>query len=150
VLNASNIYKYPFFQQKGNFDCGIACVKMIAQYYGSKFNDDSLGLSSNTSFSIRSLYEMLRNIGIICRALDVSVEALEELCQISPVILHWNKNHFVVIYSSFNKNGEIHFLIADPKLNGIVIYNKHQLEKGLNFNDCLNEARGYILSTVNI
>lgn len=141
--------KYPFFNQTGNFDCGIACIRMIAQYYEIAFEKYRLESSLLDKYtSMRMLCDLLLSIEIRSKAFEVSIKQLENKCKTNPAILHWNKNHFIVIYYSYKKNGDPYYIIADPKLEGLVVYNKRQLSRGWNINNNSDKISGYAILTI--
>jgi len=79
-------------------ECGLACLTMIANFHGLDVDLATMRRHFDPSLrgtSIRTLIEMANQIGLIPRAVRVSLDYLEELHV--PAILHWNMNHFVVL-----------------------------------------------------
>ena len=94
-------------------ECGLACMTMIARYYGHDV--DLNGLRQRFSLSmagatLRSMMALAEQLGFAARPLRVEVGALGNLRK--PVILHWDMNHFVVLEST--RRGK--FVIHDPAL----------------------------------
>jgi ATP-binding cassette subfamily B protein len=109
---------FPFYHQLGLKDCGPACIKMVAQYFGRSYNIDYLREKSHiikTGVSMLGISEAAEAIGFKTIGVKVDVEKLKEIAQSHPSILHWDNNHFVVLYDYkkkwFSKNK---FYIADP------------------------------------
>ncbi len=80
-------------------ECGLACLAMVASYFGR--HEDLVELRrrlpvSSQGASLRSLLSSATALGLTARPLKVALEALPEVAE-SPVILHWNLNHFVVL-----------------------------------------------------
>lgn len=109
---------FPYYHQLGLKDCGPACIKMIAQYFGRSYNIDYLREKSHiikTGVSMLGISEAAEAIGFKTIGVKIDVEKLKEIAQSHPAILHWDNNHFVVLYDYkrrwFGKNK---FYIADP------------------------------------
>ena len=64
-----------------------------------------------------------KNIGLNTMTVAASIDELKEI--VLPCILHWNQNHFVVLYN-ISKNGK-HYKIADPG-KGMITYTQEELE----------------------
>ncbi len=108
-------------------DCGPACLRMIAKYYGKNF---SLPFLREKSFIDREGVSLLgisyaaEAIGF--RTMSVKVpfkQILEE--DVVPFIAHWRQNHFVVVYK-VTKNK---VWIADPA-HGLVKLTKQEFCDG--------------------
>lgn len=100
-------------------DCGPTCIKMIASYYGKIFSIDKLRIASQYSkdgVSLLGIAEAAEKFGFQAAAVQLSLEQLINDAKL-PAILHWNQNHFVVLY----KASKSKFVIADPGEKGIVI-----------------------------
>ncbi|WP_081477066.1 peptidase domain-containing ABC transporter [Sphingomonas sp. PAMC 26605] len=79
-------------------ECGLACLAMISEYYGS--NLDLVGLRQDYApslkgLSLRNLSNVAENIGLLARPVRVPADSLTRLHL--PAILHWDSNHFVVL-----------------------------------------------------
>lgn len=108
--------KFPFYSQLESKDCGPACLKMIAQFHGAQYSIEYLRKLSQTSRSgsnLGGLANAAETIGL--RSIGAKIN-LNQLIEIKlPVICHWNKNHFVVLY----KIRKDIFFVADPALGKI-------------------------------
>lgn len=113
------MYKFKFFPQLNEKDCGIACIKMITNYYGKNFTDFILRektFITRSGASLLGIKEGLSFLGIEGVSVKLNVLELEENKSIFPAILYWNSNHFVVI-KNITKNfftGKKNYIIADP------------------------------------
>jgi ATP-binding cassette subfamily B protein len=80
-------------------DCGPTCLQMIAAYYGRRFSLESLREKSSINregVSLLGISEAAEKIGF--RTMGV-LTTLKELSQATlPCIVHWNQQHFVVLY----------------------------------------------------
>ncbi len=81
-------------------DCGPSCVRMIAQYYGKEYPLSYLRTQaylSREGVSVAGIRNSLEKIGMKSATFEMTVEQLREKCPL-PTILHWEQNHFVVLY----------------------------------------------------
>ena len=103
-----------------------ACLGMICKYYKMPIGLNRLRDMSNVSrygTSMAALAEAAETIGFVTRGVRTGYEALmrTEL----PAILHWEGNHFVVLYQMNKKEVKI----ADPGV-GIRKLSRAEFEKG--------------------
>jgi ATP-binding cassette, subfamily B, bacterial len=85
-------------QQMEATECGIACLAMILDRYGSSKRLEALRESCGTSRNGNSAGDLLRGArqhGLEARGLRLEPEALGGLAL--PAVLHWELNHFVVL-----------------------------------------------------
>src|SRR5690554_21567 len=91
--------KFPHYKQADAKDCGATCLKIIAKHYGRTLNIQTLRELSETTregSNLLSLSEGAEQIGFRTLGVKLSLEKLLEAPL--PCILHWNKNHYVVLY----------------------------------------------------
>ena len=120
------LLRFPFLKQHDQSDCGAACLGMICKYYKMPIGLNRLRDMSNVSrygTSMAALAEAAETIGFVTRGVRTGYEALmrTEL----PAILHWEGNHFVVLYQMNKKEVKI----ADPGV-GIRKLSRAEFEKG--------------------
>lgn len=123
-----NYKKIRFIPQRDSMDCGIACLKMIFKFYNHKIDCSKIGnLSEVTKKGIS-----LSNIRLIAEAFHVhtlaSFLSFEDIKTdaILPCIVHWDQNHFVVVYHiKKNKKGQYIIYVADPG-KGLLIYTEEE------------------------
>ncbi len=92
-------------------ECGLACVGMVASYWGKEYDLPALRRKFPITLQGASLNDLIRvskNLGLASRALKVDLGALQKIAL--PAILHWEFNHFVVL----SKIGKDHVIIHDP------------------------------------
>ena len=106
--------------QQDSMQCGVACLQMVSKYFGREYSLHFLSdicFATSEGVSMLGISEAANEIGLhsVCTRATV-----EELSKVSlPCILHWNQNHFVVLYKV--KKGK-KFYIADPG-KGLITYN---------------------------
>lgn len=107
-----NSKKIRVFIQQDSMLCGAACLKMICDHYGVAVDMDELEeLCSPTpsgvsALSIKVAAEKLGFRFVCCKT---SINSLAGLPL--PCILHWQQNHYVVLY----RVDKGKYYIADPK-----------------------------------
>lgn len=102
-------------RQFDSMDCGPACIRMIAEYYGKKYSLNylrNLSHLSSEGVSIAGIREGLEAIGMNVNSFKLPLEKLIEFK--FPVILHWHQNHFVVLYKITKNKKQKYYWIADP------------------------------------
>lgn len=117
--------KFPTYRQTESKDCGPTCIKIIAKYYGKVINTQQLRDLSETTragSSLMGLSEAVETVGFKSLGVKLSLEKLREAPL--PCILHWNKNHFVVLYK-IKKDA---FYISDPA-HGLITLTKKEFLK---------------------
>jgi ATP-binding cassette subfamily B protein len=117
--------KFTHYKQADFKDCGPTCLKIIAKHYGKTITIQELRDSSETTregSNLLFLSDAAEKIGFRTLGVKLSEERLEEAPL--PCILHWNKNHYVVLYKI--KKGK--YYISDPAF-GLLEYNKQEFLK---------------------
>jgi len=128
---------FPYYQT-GLTDCGPTCLLMISKYHKKDVDISTLRRYCNEDINgvnLLGLVVAAKKIGFSAIAVHVNVSCLMEDVPL-PCIIHWNKNHFVVLYKIFNTT----FYIANPE-NGLIKYEK---ELFLNY-WCNGEHRGIVI-----
>ncbi len=118
--------RFRFVRQQDSMECGVACLKMICQYYGNYTDMKTLNevcCPTTEGVSLLGINHAAQKIGFTT---FIGKVGLDSLCQENlPAILHWNQNHFVVLYKVKNQSK---FYIADPA-KGIVICDINEMRK---------------------
>ena len=112
--------KFPNYKQADSKDCGPTCLKIIAKHYGKNINIQELRDFSETTregSNLLFLSDAAEKIGFRTLGVKLNVKSLEEVPL--PCILHWNKEHYVVLCNI--KKGKYH--ISDPAF-GLIEYYK--------------------------
>ena len=131
--------KFTNYKQADHKDCGPTCLKIIAKHYGKTINIQELRDASETTregSNLLFLSDAAEKIGFRTLGVKLSLERLEEAPL--PCILHWNKNHYVVLY----KIKKDTYYISDPAF-GLIEYNKQDFLKfwiGNNADDSTQEG----------
>ena len=117
--------RFPFYKQHDANDCGPTCLKIIAKHYGKAINIQhlrSLSESTREGSNLLNISDAAEKIGL--RSLGVKI-TLDKLAEVPlPCILHWNKNHYVVLYKIKKRI----YYISDPAI-GLINYSAEEFLK---------------------
>ena len=116
---------FPFSRQHDTMLCGVACLSMICRYYGKEESSKYLlNCCRPTSEGVSMLTLNDAAIALGFRAVCARISPSKLVQNSFPCILHWNQNHFVVLYKV--KKGR-KFYIADPG-KGLVKYSLEEFK----------------------
>ncbi|MDY6898831.1 MAG: peptidase domain-containing ABC transporter [Cyanobacteriota bacterium] len=104
---------YPFIQQQSSSDCGAACIAMISQYWGKRFNLNNLRSIAHINSMGAELSDLANaslSLGYQALAVRGSLKKLES--QLLPWIAHYQGNHYIVVWEIKNK----FVIISDPAI----------------------------------
>ena len=121
--------KFPFFMQLDAMDCGPSCLRMIAKYYGKTFSVKQLREKSHiirTGVNLLGLSEAAESIGFRSICVRTSIQKLKEQAKF-PCVIHWNQEHFVVLYKITKKKNKYIFHISDPAY-GLLEYEEQEFK----------------------
>ncbi len=119
--------KFPFYKQLDRMDCGPDCLRMIARHYGKSYSLQYLRercYITREGVSLLGISEAAEAIGFHSIGVKITFEQLKNDA-ILPCIVHWQQNHFVVVYRIRKDN----IYIADPA-TGLVKLSKNEFLKG--------------------
>ena len=105
--------------QHDSMQCGIACLQMVCKYFDREYSLDSLSklcFATTEGVSMLGINEAANTLGLHTISARVTTTMLGKAPL--PSILHWDQNHFVVLYKV--KKGK-KFYVADPR-KGLVTY----------------------------
>jgi ATP-binding cassette subfamily B protein len=117
--------KFPFFKQQDQMDCGSSCLRMIIKYYGQNISIHKirrLSQSTKSGVNLLGISEAAEKLGFRSHGVKLHLEQLTKI-QL-PSILHWNQNHFVVLYDI---RDNIYF-VADPSY-GLISMTRQEFTK---------------------
>lgn len=108
---------FPFYKQLDSMDCGPSCLRMVAKYYGKSYSLVYLREKcyiDRAGVSMKGISEAAELIGLRTIAAEIPLSSKSGEPDLEhaplPAIVHWNQNHFVVVYKITKRF--IH--IADP------------------------------------
>lgn len=107
--------QFPHFSQHDAMDCGPACLRMVAAFHGRIFSLEGLRQRAHLNregVSLLGISEAAEALGLRSTGVMVSFEELTTAPL--PCIVHWNQQHFVVVYGFKSKKGNTLVEVADP------------------------------------
>src|SRR5690348_17267071 len=87
--------RLPEIRQAAATECGLACLAMIASYYGRQSDLNTLRREFPVSLkgaTLRTVMDNAAKLGLAGRPLRLEMVHLRDLR--TPAILHWDMNHF--------------------------------------------------------
>ena len=109
LLKFGGSNRLPMILQTEVAECGLACLGMIAGYYG--YDTDIMHLRrrhqiSGKGVNLKYIMQIATGLHLSPRALRVESELLNQV-QL-PCIIHWGLNHFVVLKAVQNRKMVLH------------------------------------------
>lgn len=131
---------FPYTQQLDAMDCGPACLRMIAKYYGRSYTLHTLrerSFITREGVSMLGISDAAESIGFRTTGVKIT---FDQLCNDVPLpcIAHWNQNHFVVVYKinkkrnakrkRAGKDDNATVFVADPA-HGLLKYKAGEFQR---------------------
>ncbi|MFI2742916.1 peptidase domain-containing ABC transporter [Zhouia sp. PK063] len=116
---------FPFYKQPDTKDCGPTCLRIISKFYGKLISLHEIRALSETTregSNLLKLSDAAEAIGFKSMGVKLDYKTLLEAPL--PLIVFWNKNHFVVVYKI--KKDVVY--ISDPSY-GLITYTKEEFIK---------------------
>lgn len=134
--------EFPIILQENSLDCGPVCLQMIAEWYDEKCTIEELSEWAKLDSTGTSLW----GLSVASDSLDFEPIAVKIPfhffvdAALLPAIIHWNGNHFVVVYKAdWNR-----VWVADPAY-GKRIYSKEEFLKYWLRNQKSDKEAGIVL-----
>ncbi|MBS1164926.1 MAG: transporter [Proteobacteria bacterium] len=111
--------KTPVIRQTTLAECGIACLAMVANYWGWRIDLGSLRSLSPPSIkgtSLKAILKLASQIGLNGRAVRAPVTSIVRQMQL-PAMLHLDGDHFVVLVRATSNKAVIH----DPSSGRVTV-----------------------------
>ncbi|MCC6723975.1 MAG: peptidase domain-containing ABC transporter, partial [Saprospiraceae bacterium] len=127
--------KYPHFKQLHQRDCGIICLRMIAQFYGKCYSTEqlrALAHQKQEGVSLLNISEAAEGIGMHTVGAKLTYQRLIDDIPL-PGVAHWKENHFVVVYEADAKQ----VTLGDPSAEQLVSISPNEFLEGWT-----NDAQG--------
>lgn len=106
-------------------DCGPTCLRMVARHYGKHTSIQVLRDRSNIGkegVNLLGISEAAESLGFRSRSVKIDYHTLTKDAPL-PAIIHWNQNHFIVLY----KAKKDMLFVADPAA-GLAQYSSREFK----------------------
>ena len=110
-------------------DCGPTCLKMVAKHHGKNVNIQFLrekSVISKEGVSLKGISKAAESIGFRTLGVKITFDLLLDAPK--PCIVHWDQNHFVVVYDIKKKRGDYVVYVADPGTDNVT-YTRKEFEE---------------------
>lgn len=114
---------FTFYKQPDSMDCGPTCLRMVAKHYGRGVSLQTLREKTQIGkegVNLLGISDAAESIGFRTHSVKLSYDLLAKEALL-PAILHWNQNHFVVLY----KVKKDKLFVADPGM-GLLTFTKQE------------------------
>ena len=121
---------FPSFTQLDAMDCGPTSLRIVAQYYGRHYSLQNLRERCHLTregVSLLGISDAAESIGFRTTGVKITWEQLRDAALL-PCIVHWNQQHFVVVYKIALKRGKWRVYVSDPA-SGLLEYSEEQFLK---------------------
>ena len=118
ILNLTGFRRMPLLRQAEAAECGLACVGMVAGFYGHQTDLATLRRDYPISLkgaTLKDVVEIAAQLKLGARAVRCELSELRELRL--PAILHWDMSHFVVL----KRVTKSEIVLADPARGQVVL-----------------------------
>lgn len=109
-------------------DCGVACLTMIMSWFEKQPDVNQIEMLCSldrSGVSLLGISKAAENLGFKTVGGRLSFNTLAHEVPL-PCIVHWNQNHFVVIYKiKKQKKGKYTIYVADPS-KGLITYTQEE------------------------
>ncbi len=124
----------PFILQRNQMDCGPTCLYMVSKYHGRSFSIEKLRELTEIGkegVNILGISDAAERIGYRSQSVQLNITELKNTKL--PCILHWQQNHFVVLYKISRSllRRDVKYTIADPGKRLIKLNQKEFEQKWL-------------------
>lgn len=114
---------FPISYQTRLHDCALACLRMIAHYFGKELSDEQYCLGEN-GISVSEITLISKSIGLNSVPFRVDMDELKTDIPF-PIIVFWGNNHFVVAYEV----DDAYVSVCDPAM-GRIRYTHEEFKNG--------------------
>ncbi|MEM6814917.1 MAG: peptidase domain-containing ABC transporter [Bacteroidota bacterium] len=135
--------KFPYYAQKDQKDCGPTCLKIVAKHHKKTVPIQVLRDLCETTregSSLMGLSDAAESLGFRSIGVKTNFKILRNEVAL-PCIVHWNKNHFIVVHR-IKKNS---VYVSDPAA-GLLKYEKEEfINHWIGNNAKHNTSEGIVL-----
>ena len=122
--------RFPHYTQLDAMDCGPTSLRIVAQFYGRHYSLQNLRERCHITregVSLLGISDAAESIGFRTTGVKITWHQLRDEANL-PCIVHWNQQHFVVVYRIARKRGKWWVYVSDPAA-GLLKYTEEQFLK---------------------
>ena len=122
--------RFPHYTQLDAMDCGTTSLRIVAQFYGRHYSLQNLRERCHITregVSLLGISDAAESIGFRTTGVKITWHQLRDEANL-PCIVHWNQQHFVVVYRIARKRGKWWVYVSDPA-SGLLKYTEEQFLK---------------------
>lgn len=111
VKQKKRIRRFPHLWQIDEMDCGATSLAIVCRHYGRAISQTRIRQLVHTSVdgaSLKAICQGANELGLAARAVKASPASLDQMPL--PAVVHWDGNHWVVLYDVDEKSVRI----SDP------------------------------------
>ena len=135
--------KFPFHEQLDSMDCGVACLRMVANYHGRMYEANvlrDLTHIDREGVSLLGISRAAEQIGLKSIGAPVPFHRLSQDIPL-PAIAHWQNDHFIVVYKVTAKT----VWVGNPAEKNITQLSKVAFLEGWQKSELGKEEMGILL-----
>lgn len=109
------MFSHPVIQIDSS-SCGPTCLFVIAKHYGRTLSLSELrefSFTTREGSSLLGLSEAAESLGLHTVGVNLAWEQFRDEVSL-PCIVHWNQNHFIVVYKIAKHHGIWYVYVSDP------------------------------------
>lgn len=114
---------FPTHIQPDAMDCGPTCLQIITRHYNRSIQLTELRIRSFTTregSSLLGLSDAAESLGFHSTGVKLTWSQLRDEAPL-PCIVHWNQNHFVVVYKIARRRGRWYVYVSDPAAGLLIL-----------------------------
>ena len=122
--------RFPHYTQLDAMDCCLTSLRIVAQFYGRHYSLQNLRERCHITregVSLLGISDAAESIGFRTTGVKITWHQLRDEANL-PCIVHWNQQHFVVVYRIARKRGKWWVYVSDPA-SGLLKYTEEQFLK---------------------
>ena len=134
---------FPYHEQYDQMDCGVAALRMVADYHGRHYAPEylrSVMYLERDGVTVAGITRAAERIGMSTLAAHLTYEQLVQSVPL-PCIVHWNQNHYVVVYRATDK----YVRVANPE-SGKYKYTRADFEAHWLADEITEDGRGLTIA----
>jgi len=108
--------RFPVIDQSDTKDCGPSCLGIILKYYGAPYSLTKLKrqcYESRDGVSLFRVFKAAETAGFHAQSAKLLWNQLRDDALL-PCIVHWNQEHFIVVYKIAKHRGKWYVYVSDP------------------------------------